>query len=168
MTTQAALVGTLEKIGVHFVAGQANGQDESMPLDTLLLGLARSDEARMRLALIPVFLKNPDCAAYVTDVLSRLAPSQQNLLRCYYTAAQLLQQKYAAQLALLFGSQEPLPALFADILQLEHGKSADSRLRQLAQRQAQLSGKLLNWYGTYEYAYTRLVRHAEKRMQWQR
>ena len=167
ITTEAALAATLDQLGVHFVAGQTDGWVETIAPDVLLCGLASSDEARMRLALIPLFLKHPHYAVYVTEALNLLTPAQQQFLRCYYTAAQLLQQKYRSQLTALFGNCSPLPALFEHALEIDKVESADVRLRQLAKRQAQLSGRPINWYGTYEHAYARLVRHEKQIKQWQ-
>jgi len=161
-----ALAATLDQLGVHFVAGQTDGQVETVtPPDALLCGLASSDEARMRLALIPLFLEHPGYAVYVIEALSHLTPAQQQFLRCYYAAARLLQQKYRSQLTAVLGSRAPLPALFEG-LGLDETESPDARLRQLGKRQAQLNGRPINWYGTYEHAYTRLVRQAKRRKKW--
>ncbi len=168
MTTTATLAYTLEQIGVHFIARPANESIESvLPPDSLLCGLASSDEARMRLSLIPLFLNHPDYAEYVAEALNHLTLDQQQLLRCYYTAAQLLQQKHHAELNELFGDCESLPALFDETLGIDEIDVYDGRLQQLAKRQAQLSGRPINWYGTYEHAYTRMTRHARKRREWQ-
>jgi hypothetical protein len=168
MPPNTILAATLEQMGIHFVAVQTDWQVEPVaPPDILLCGLASSHEARMRLALIPLFLKKPEYAVYVTEALRHLAPAPQQLLRCYYTAARLLQQKYRSQLITLFGNFPSLPALFEGALGLDDAESADIRLQQLAERQAQLSGRPINWYGTYEHAYTRLTRHVIQRMQWQ-
>ena len=84
----------------------------------------------------------------------------------YYTAAQLLQKKYREELEEFFGDQDSLPALFEQNLVPNDEKSPDQCLRQLAEKQAQLSGKSINWYGTYEHAYTRLERHTKARKLW--
>lgn len=168
MSTTATLAYTLEQIGVHFIARPANESvDSILPPDSLLCGLASSDEARMRLSLIPLFLSHPHYAGYVAGALAHLTLDQQQLLRCYYTAAQLLQQKYHAELTELFGDSTPLPALFDETLGIDAVGLDNGRLQQLAQRQAQLSGRSINWYGTYEHAYTRMTRHARVRKEWQ-
>lgn len=161
MTIDSALTAALDKLGVHFIAGQTERQaaaNVSPPV--LLRSLASSDEARLRLALIPLFLKRPQYADYVTEAMNQLPPPQQQLLRCYYTAARLLQQKYHSQLTFLMEKRPSLPALFDEMLGITAIESPDARLQQLAKRQAQLSGKPLNWYGTYEHAYRRLARSA--------
>ncbi len=166
MTTNAMLAHTLEQIGVHFIRTTDEPVDAITSPDMLLRGLASSDEARMRLSLIPLFLNHPHYAGYVVDVLTHLTLAQQQLLRCYYTAAQLLQQKYYPQLIKLFGNNMALPSLFDNTLGIDDVGSPDKRLRQLAGRQAQLSGKPLNWYGTYEHAYTRLTHTRLTRLQY--
>ena len=172
MFTDHMLAATLEQLDVHFVVAPTNGQANTpISPEILLSGLATSEEARMRLALIPLFLRHPHYAAYVKEALKRLTPAQQTVLCCYYTAAQLLQQQHHDQLTTLFGSCDPLPALFEDALRLynlPNPESIDERLHRLAARQSELSGRSLNWYGTYEHAYTRLVRHEKQRQRWQR
>ena len=168
MSTNIMLAHTLEQIGVHFVTMPVDEPIEStLPPDTLLCGLASSGEARMRLSLIPLFLSHPQYAGHVMDVLNQLTPDQQQLLSCYYTAARLLQQKYHAELSGLFGDSAPLPALFDEALGVDGVELHNGRLQQLAERQAQLSGKSINWYGTYEHAYTRMTRHERRRREWQ-
>lgn len=167
--TNTMLTTSLERLGVHFIAGQPDLASETAESPVALLrGLARSDESRMRLALIPLFLKRPEYALQVEIALQGLPQKDQHFLRCYYTAAQLLQQKHSQTLTELFGNLAILPSLFEDTLNLDSANTADGRLHQLAEEQARLTGKPLNWYGTYEHAYKRLVQHSRRRLQWQR
>ncbi|MBK8903939.1 MAG: hypothetical protein IPM53_22345 [Anaerolineaceae bacterium] len=165
--TNIILTKTLDQLGVHFIAGKPDTHPETAESPVALLrGLASSDEARLRLALIPLFLKRPEYAAHVENALTGLSPTAQHFLRCYYTAAQLLQQKHYQTLTELFGNLAILPSLFEETLNLDSTESPGMRLQQLAKEQARLIGKPLNWYGTYEHAYTRLVQHSRRRMQW--
>ena len=167
MTTSVTLATALDQLGVYFVAGQMDGWvGDITPPVVLLRGLTGSDEARMRLALIPLFLTHPEYAQYVAQSLNNLSPDHKQVLRCYYTAAHLLQQKYHSQLTDILGNRPLLPALFNDVLDIDEHESPDGRLRQLSRQQAKLSGRFINWYGTYEHAYARLVRHAARRKQW--
>ena len=171
MTTSVntILTATLDSLGVHFIAGQPDLTPEIAESPVALLrGLASSNEARLRLALIPLFLKRPEYALHVENALTGLSPTAQHFLRCYYTAAQILQQKHYQTLTELFDNLAILPSLFEDTLNLDSTESPDARLQQLAREQARLVGKLLNWYGTYEHAYTRLVQHSRRRLQWRR
>ena len=103
--TNAILTTTLNQLGVHFIAGRADTHPEIAESPVALLrGLASSDEARLRLALIPLFLKRPEYALHVENALTGLSPTAQHFLRCYYTAAQLLQQKHYQTLTELFGN----------------------------------------------------------------
>ena len=113
MTAIATLAATLDQLGVYFIAGEPDALPETAesPL-ALLRGLASSNEARLRLALIPLFLKRPEYALHVEEALPILSPTAQHFLRCYYTAAQLLQQKYIQTLTQLFGNLPILPSLF--------------------------------------------------------
>ena len=167
--TTAILAATLDQLGVHFIAGQADTQTKTAesPL-ALLCGLASSSEARLRLALIPLFLKHPEYALHVEEALPGLGPTAQLFLRCYYTAAQLLQQKHFQTLIELFGELTTLPPLFEITFKLDTTESPDMRLQQLGRKQAKLSGLPLNWYGTYKHAYYRLVQHSKRRLRWQR
>jgi hypothetical protein len=169
MTTNATLAASLDQLGVHFIAGQPDARPETAksPL-ALLRGLASSNEARLRLALIPLFLKRPEYALHVEETLPILSLTAKHFLRCYYTAAQLLQQKHYQTLTELFGSLAILPSLFERTFNLDSTESPDVRLQQLARQQARLSGLPFNWYGTYEHAYNRLVQHSQRRLQWQR
>ena len=168
MLRDTELLAALEHLDVHFVASNLNGQlDTAAPPEFVLRGLIESTEARMRLVLIPLFLQHPHYAKYMSGVLRRLAPLQQKKLYCYYMAAQLLQQKYSVELVELFGTSSLLPALFDQALKLAPVGLPDERLHQLAKRHAEISNKDINWYGTYEHAYQRLVRHRKKRILWQ-
>ncbi len=167
--TNTILTTSLERLGVHFIAGQPDLASETAESPVALLrGLASSNESRLRLALIPLFLRRPEYALQVVVALSGLSRQPEHFLRCYYTAAQLLQEKYYKTLTELFDNLPILPALFDDALNLDSAASADARLHQLAEEQARLTGKPLNWYGTYEHAYKRLVQHSRRRLQWQR
>jgi hypothetical protein len=54
------LVTELNRLGVHFVTGgELEWSAPSLPPAELLAGLASQSEARLRLALIPLFLVHP-------------------------------------------------------------------------------------------------------------
>src|SRR5690606_32001366 len=80
-------------------------------------------------------------------------------LVCYYTAAMLLQRKYARQLGRTGLLKPSLPDLFGRELALPPSRDVDSLLEQLGKRQASLSGRPINWVGTYEHAAKHILRH---------
>lgn len=140
------LANALRALNVHFISG-GQGNDTSLsnrPVH-LLAALASSDEARLRLSLIPLFLQHPEFAEKVQAASENLAPPARLTLQCYYSAAIWLRQKY------LPGSR-PLPDYFSASLGFIPTADPDENLKQLAIRQAELSGAQINWLGTYEHA----------------
>lgn len=85
---------------------------------------------------------------------------------CYYTAAMFLQQKYAQPLADLTINQEAMPDLFSRDLGLPQAGDVDVLLKALGERHTILSGRPINWYGTYEQAITRFIRRLQQERKW--
>jgi hypothetical protein len=120
----------------------------------------------VRLAVISLLLARPDYAEYVTSAVDGLNQSDAQRLCILYTAAVILQAKYADQLRAAnrnFGRS--LPDLFSDELGL-NGASSDARLHELAHIHARFSGQNLNWAGTYENAALLLVRRWGSEKKW--
>jgi hypothetical protein len=144
-STGEQLANALHALGVHFIRG---GRDVDEPLPNhpsrLISALAQSDEARLRLALIPLFLERPEYASHVRAVASKLDPPAKLTLQCYYSAAVWLAKKY--QLDSL------LPDHFSKDLALMPGDEVAENLRALAERHAELSGSYVNWLATYQHA----------------
>ncbi|MEZ0396957.1 MAG: hypothetical protein ABWK53_11090 [Anaerolineales bacterium] len=111
----------------------------------LLTALAQSGEARLRLALIPLFLEHPEFAEYAQDAADRLEFPARLTLQCYYMAAFCLQR-------ILATSGRLLPDLFSGALNLHLGGDPEENLRALTERQRELSGAAVNWLGTYQHA----------------
>ncbi len=150
MNRNAAITGdqlsnTLHILGVNFLLG---GQNEDAPLHKqpaqLLAALAESDEARLRLSLIPLFLEHPEFAVHVRTVAAGVAPTARLTFQCYYSAALWIAQKYKRV--------HPLPDYFSADLGFRPTENPDENLRLLAQRHAELSGESVNWLGTYLHA----------------
>lgn len=165
--TSDHLAYELGRLGVPFVRSETGAAlPTSIPPAQLLAALAASDEARLRLALIPLFLMHPDYAAHAPEVAVQLAPVPRLLFRCYYTAAMLLQQIHAERLHSIVGPLVALPDLFSSELGLPQVGRPLDRLQLLAVRHASLSGYPINWLGTYQHAAERLLTHMEKAAQW--
>jgi len=75
-STGDQLVNALRALGVNFLMG-GKGTDESLHTkpSRLIAELAQSDEARLRLSLIPLFLEHPEYASRVRGVARKLSPS---------------------------------------------------------------------------------------------
>lgn len=160
----AALAAELGRLGIPFVFFSTDDRPFPPPApDILLASLAMSDEARLRMALIPLFMTLSDYARSVTEAAVVLPAPARITLVCYYTAAMLLQRKHARRLSRLEIDHAPLPDLFGRELGLLPADDVDSSLARLAKRHAELSGRPLNWRGTYEQAAMRFM----QRMEWE-
>ncbi len=143
------------------MAKQINAQPLLAP-ETLISLLAQSANARVRLSLIPLFLRHPEFSAEAEKADKSLPSSaSQNVLRFYYTAAVFLQMKYQKRLRKIFGAQNQLLDLFSSKLGVLPVKNPDQNLLQLAKRHQILSSHAINWLGTYEHAAERLIKHAQ-------
>lgn len=160
----AALAAELGRLGIAFVTFSTDDRPSPPPApDTLLASLAMSGEARLRMALIPLFLARPDYASSADEAAGALSGRARVTLVCYYTAAMLLQRKHTRRLIQLGIDHAPLPDLFGRELGLPPTDDADSSLARLAKRHAELSGQSLNWAGTYEQTAKRYM----QRLKWE-
>lgn len=165
--SEATLAAELARLGLPFVTSSAEDVASISPSpEELIAALASSKEARLRMALIPLFVVHPEYAQYVTGVADGLVGQMRITLVCYYTAAMLLQRKHAQRLAQLGLGSTELPDLFGHYLELPLSGDMDGLLLRLAERQAQMSGRSLNWYGTYAHAIERLIRRRELEAVW--
>jgi hypothetical protein len=159
MTTQSMssddqLVSELWARDVRFLMGNQSSAAPLLAPANLIASLSQSANARVRLSLIPLFLRHPELSAEVqnADNLLSLHTHNRNVLCFYYTAAVFLQRKYQQQLLLLLGVQPQLPDLFSKILGVPSQEDSNQALEQLAKRHQTLSGQFVNWLGTYEHA----------------
>lgn len=159
------LVDALNSLSVSFLRGGSGVASQIEP-DQLLVALAGSPEARLRLALIPLLLEHPEFSCAVLAALPHAPPDAAVTLRCYYTAAYWLQQKYQTRLTAALGVTPPLPDLFRAELGLATYADPDTALHALADRQRLLSGRVLNWFGTYEHAVQSWLRQLEQKLSW--
>jgi hypothetical protein len=140
------LARALNALGVNFILG-GSGEDNSFHNQParLIVALAMSDEARLRLSLIPLFLEHPEYAELVRVVVRKLDPAARLTLQCYYSAAVWFQRKYQS-------GGVPLLDHFSRDLGLEPIDNPDENLRTLAKRHKELSGSFTNWLATYQHA----------------
>lgn len=139
------LTNALRALDVNFIMG-GRAKDETLHKQParLIAALAKSDEARLRLSLIPVFLEHPEFAEHARVVVKKLNPTARLTLQCYYTAAIWLGKKY--------GHRASLPDYFSKDLGLYPTNDAERNLQELAKRHRELSGSLVNWLATYQHA----------------
>jgi hypothetical protein len=113
------LIAALRARGVDYLLSDG---DEAEPLtdETLIASLAGHEDARLRSALIALFLLHPELAERVPGVLATLSPAAANELRARYMAAVYLQRFWRTRLEIygltrpdlldLFSAQLGLPA----------------------------------------------------------
>ena len=141
------LTDALRALDVNFILG-GKSKDSSLHRQParLIAALAQSDESRLRLSLIPLFLERPEFAVRVRTVAKRLSSSARLTLQCYYSVAVWLARKYRP------AARKPLPDYFSKELNLQPTADPEENLRLLAIRHKELSGKRVNWLGTYRHA----------------
>ena len=125
IATGEQLANALHALGVKFIMGGSRG-DESLHKQParLIAALAESNESRLRLSLIPLFLEHPEFSAHVRMAARGVNPAARLILQCYYTAAVWLQRKHRPRLALLIGRKASLPDYFSSELGFaEHRRS---------------------------------------------
>jgi hypothetical protein len=145
-STGDQLANALHALGVNFIMG-GKGRDESLHKQPgrLIAALAQSDEARLRLSLIPLFLEHPEYAVHVRRAVKKLDPAARLTVQCYYSAAVWLAKKYQP-------NDASLPDHFSKDLNLHPVDDPDENLRALAKRHKERSGSFVNWLATYEHA----------------
>lgn len=147
------LVSELWARDVQFLMGRPLSSKPLLTPANFIASLAESENARVRLSLIPFFLRHPELfneAEKADKLISTQA--KQFVLRFFYTAAILLQKKYHERIYEIFGEQSSLPDLFSAQLGISLDAPPDQALLQLAERHRILSGQFVNWIGTYEHA----------------
>lgn len=157
------LVSELWARDIPFLLGEQISLTPLLDPATLIQSLAQSDEARVRMSLIPLFLRHPEFSSEVKKSDKALSfQAAQLYLRFYYTAAILLQRKYWERLVKVFGKQKQLPDLFSSILGVDINQDHALSLHELAKRHQVLSGQIINWLETYEHSAERFIKHLEK------
>ena len=139
------LTNALRALDVNFILG-GKSKDAFLHKQParLIAALAESDESRLRLSLVALFLEHPEFASRVRTVAKRLNSSARLTLQCYYSAAVWLTRKYQ--------SHKPLPDYFSKELNMHPTADPEENLRLLAKRHKELSGRRINWLGTYRHA----------------
>ena len=157
------VAAALAQLDVQFVTrtGKVSGVRLAKQPVALLASLAEQDEARLRLGIIPLLLRHPGLATAVPKAVRQVSPRRRDVLKLYYTAALLLQQKHAARLGKSLGLFVPLPDWYSGELGVPVRGDPDTRLRVLARKQRERSGLALNWLGTYEHAAERFVKQLD-------
>lgn len=140
------LANALRALGVRFIMGGDKDADQNLHKypARLIAALAQSNEARLRLSLIPLFLEHPEYAKHVKAVAQKLEQPARLTVQGYYSAAVWLAKKYRLNIS--------LPDHFSNDLNLTPGNDPEENLRALAKRHGELSKSFVNWLATYQQA----------------
>lgn len=169
VSEEEALVAELELLGIHYLSRQTPYQAAQLrPPAQLIVDLARQPNARVREALISLFLARPQYASAVLAALPRLSENDALTLRLFYSAAVLLQLEHRDALGSATGDAlRPLPDLFSAEFGLPSGDAPISaRITALAQTHRERTGITANWAGTYESVARKLLRRWEMERRW--
>lgn len=148
----AALVTALRAQGIrHLAITEPAASYTVLDIKTLICRLADHPEPRLRAALIPLFLRHPDAAGCVPELIQLLAPAAADTLRHFYTAAVYLQRLWLSTLHMYLGSFALLPDHFGQShyhLSPPDDKFGEAGLRSLARLYGSQTG--LDWLSVYD------------------
>ncbi len=146
------LVAALRRYGVEYLSPSDAKLDHMIDDETLIASLASHPEARLRQALIALFLLQPQLAPLVPRLQNTTRPSAAQELVAYYTAAMYLQHMWRTRLGHYLKAVQELPDYFSVELclpqpQEEYGKAG---LHLLSDWHARLSSYHFNHLSSYE------------------
>jgi hypothetical protein len=159
-------VAELWRLGVRHLTGSRCARAVGLTPEALVTGLATSTEARLRAALVPLFLRRPDYAPAARRAAEHLTGTPRITLQCCYSAAVALQARHAVHLPGAADAADRLPDLFDEVLELSPATDPDARLAAIGARHAVLTAEPINWRGTYEHAAAAFVRTVEGTAAW--
>jgi len=122
------LVAELRELGVAYLAPSDALSIDPPPSDgALILALLEQSDARLRMGLVPLFIRHPWLAAEVERLAAEIGPSLRLELQTYYQSAVYLQRLWRSRLDFYLDTSVLLPDLFSEEMSLppadeRHGK----------------------------------------------
>jgi hypothetical protein len=122
------LVAELRERGVAYLAPSDALSVDPPPSDAgLILALLAQPDARLRMGLVPLFIRHPALAADVERLAVEIDPALRLELQTYYQAAVYLQRLWRSRLGFYLDTSVLLPDLFSAEMGLppadeRHGK----------------------------------------------
>jgi hypothetical protein len=147
-----ALVAALRERGVDYLTPSDAELDQPIDDESLIASLATHPEARLRQALIALFLLQPQLAPFVPRLRSELDLRAAQELVAYYMAAMYLQTMWRTRLSYYLESFSELPDYFSGELNLPTAKALYGKagLHALADWHASQSPFRFNHLSAYE------------------
>lgn len=155
---EAAIAATLAKLGVRYLRASTEAAPMSMTPTQLIATLAQHPSPRIRESLLPLFLRHPEFAQHVPNLVLTLPAVAATTVRHLYTAAVYLQHLWRGQLESYLGEQSRLPDYFGQSewqLPPPTVHYGEAGLRLLANHFQIRTGD--NWLNTYETAVSLLL-----------
>ncbi|MCW1969854.1 MAG: hypothetical protein KIH69_017205 [Anaerolineae bacterium] len=147
------LAAELHRRKIYFVNAPAHVSTYSAQLlsdERLLQGLILCDEARLRLALIPLLMLHSGCAQVVDEAISKLNHPLDQQLKLYSDAASMFKQKFQKSLSSVsiagYTNDEMLDQTY------------NQKLKGLEQKYQAVTGLNANWGGMVEQAAKQAVK----------
>ena len=161
------LTAELQAHGLYYLVGQQHVPAVCrLKSDELIAELTQQQDARLRSALIPLFLQQSQLVDVLPLALSHLDIYGQTTLKIYYTVAVILQHEFASDLQRHLPYWRHLPDRYSDELGIVQEASCDERLRQIGEIHTRLTGLVVNWPGTYRHAAKNLIQRLELDVRW--
>lgn len=108
------LVAELRERGVAYLAPSDALSVDPPPNDSeLILALLEQTDSRLRMGLVPLFIRHPWLAADVERLAAEIAPSLRLELQTYYMAAVYLQRLWKSRLGFYLDKSILLPDLYS-------------------------------------------------------
>lgn len=108
------LVAELRERGVSYLAPSDALSVDPPPTDeALLLALLDQPDSRLRMALVPLFIRRPALAAVVERLAGEIVPSLRLDMQTYYMAAVYLQRLWRSRLGFYLDVDLLLPDLYS-------------------------------------------------------
>lgn len=144
------LVAKLRERGISYLAPSDAAASEVISSDQdLIQAILQQSDARLRLALVSLFIRRPDLAEYVPALVEKVAPAQAVELQILYMAAVYLQRLWLTRLSFYLENISLLPDLYSHELKLP---PADERFGK-----AGLYALAEMWSARSTYSFNRLV-----------
>lgn len=146
-----ALAATLTQYDVHYLRTSSKVEPLSLDPANLIAAIVQHPSPRLREALIPLFLRHPEIATHVPDLVENLPSVASQRLSHLYTAAVYLQRLWQGKLEMYLGHNPLLPDYFG---QIEWGLPpptehyGEAGLRILAEQLRSNTG--FNWLSAYQ------------------
>jgi hypothetical protein len=148
---EEALATTLAQYDVYYLRTATTADPLPLEPGELIAALAQHSSPRLHEALIPLFLRHPEFAEFVPELVENLPPTASEMLSHLYTAAVYLQRLWRGQLNMYLGSSLLLPDYFGESeweLPAPTEHYGEAGLRVLAEKLRAKTG--FNWLSAYE------------------